>query len=361
MFRFELSALRRLLRALPSVTMLAVAPPLHAQQAGGPPATPVKVVPVARETVIETLTAVGTLRANESVLIRPEIAGRIQTIHFREGEPVAAGAPLVTLDPAEYKAQVAGSQADVTLSELNFERQRNLDRSRLASQQDLDNARAKLDQARAQLDLDRVRLDKTVIHAPFAGTVGLRAVSPGAYVSPGQDIARLDSLNPIKLDFRVPEVQLARLKVGQPVAVRIDAYADRDFRGEILAIDPTLDEITRTVLVRARLANAEGLLRPGVFARVQLEIARREQALVIPEEAIWPVGRQTLVYVVKDGRAESVPVELGLRQAGKVEVKNGLAADAQVVTDGQMKLRPGAAVKIAEPAAPPAAGARQGG
>ncbi|HMV39397.1 MAG TPA: efflux RND transporter periplasmic adaptor subunit, partial [Plasticicumulans sp.] len=329
--------------------------------AGGPPATPVKVVPVARETVIETLTAVGTLRANESVLIRPEIAGRIQTIHFREGEPIAAGAPLVTLDPAEYKAQVAGSQADVTLSELNFERQRNLDRSRLASQQDLDNARAKLDQARAQLDLDRVRLDKTVIHAPFAGTVGLRAVSPGAYVSPGQDIARLDSLNPIKLDFRVPEVQLARLKVGQPVAVRIDAYAERDFRGEILAIDPTLDEITRTVLVRARLANAEGLLRPGVFARVQLEIARREQALVIPEEAIWPVGRQTLVYVVKDGRAESVPVELGLRQAGKVEVKNGLAADAQVVTDGQMKLRPGAAVKIAEPAAPPAAGARQGG
>lgn len=361
MFRFELSALRRLLRALPSVTVLAVAPPLHAQQAGGPPATPVKVVPVARETVIETLTAVGTLRANESVLIRPEIAGRIQTIHFREGEPIAAGAPLVTLDPAEYKAQVAGSQADVTLSELNFERQRNLDRSRLASQQDLDNARAKLDQARAQADrAGEGRVDHGLVEA-HAVEVELRAVSPGAYVSPGQDIARLDSLNPIKLDFRVPEVQLARLKVGQPVAVRIDAYAERDFRGEILAIDPTLDEITRTVLVRARLANAEGLLRPGVFARVQLEIARREQALVIPEEAIWPVGRQTLVYVVKDGRAESVPVELGLRQAGKVEVKNGLAADAQVVTDGQMKLRPGAAVKIAEPAAPPAAGARQGG
>lgn len=356
---------RPALRPAPSVALLvalfAAGPAATAQQAGGPPATAVKAVAVARETVIETLTAIGTLRADESVVIRPELAGRIQTIHFREGEPVAAGAPLVTLDPAEYKAQVAGSQADVTVSELNYERQRNLDRSRLASQQDLDNARAKLDQARAKLDLDRVRLDKTVIHAPFAGTVGLRSVSPGAYVSPGQDIARLDSLNPIKLDFRVPEVQLSRLSVGQPVAVRIDAFAERAFRGEIFAIDPTLDEVTRTVLVRARLPNPDGALRPGVFARVQLELARREQALVIPEEAIWPVGRQTLVYVIRDGKAESVPVELGLRQAGRVEVKSGLAPDAMVVTDGQMKLRPGAAVKLAEPAAPPAAGPKQGG
>lgn len=335
-----------------AAVIVGAAGPADAQQAGGPPALPVKAVAVKRDTVIESITAVGTLRANESVLIRPEIAGRIQTIHFREGDPVVAGVPLVTLDPAEYKAQVAGSQADVTVSELNYERQRNLDRSKLASQQDLDNARAKLDQARAKLQLDQVRLDKTVIHAPFAGVVGLRAVSPGAYVSPGQDIARLDSLNPIKLDFRVPEIYLARLRAGQVVEARVDAYPGETFHGEIFAIDPTLDETTRTVLVRARLANAEGELRPGVFARVQIELARREQALVIPEEAVWPVGNQTLVYVIKDGKAESVPIELGLRQAGRVEVRSGLAPDVLVITDGQMKLRPGAAVRLVD--APPA-------
>ena len=313
------------------------------------PPLPVKAEPVTRATLNIEVTAVGTLRADETVMIRPEIAGRVATIHFREGQTVNAGDPLVTLDQDEYKAQLAGSAAQVGLEESSYRRLQDLDRKNLTSQQNLDEAKAKLDASRAQQELNRVRLDKTVIRAPFAGTVGLRLVSPGAYVKPGDDIANLESLGAMKLDFRVPETYLARLATGQSLAARVDAWPDQDFEGTIYAIDPALDPETRTVLLRARLPNKGNKLRPGLFARVNLILERRENALMAPEQAIVPLGQTPFVYRVVDGKAVMTPVKLGLRRPGQVEILDGLSPGELVVTDGQLKIRDGAAVTVLPP------------
>lgn len=310
------------------------------------PPTPVRVEPVTRATLNIEVTAVGTLRADETIIIRPEIAGRVATIHFKEGQTIGAGDPLVTLDQDEYKAQLAGSVAEAGMDDISFKRLQDLQRKNLTSQQNLDEAKAKLDAARARQALDQVRLDKTVIRAPFAGTVGLRLVSPGAYVKPGDDIANLESLGSMKLDFRVPETYLARLNIGQTLTARVDAYPDQGFEGAIYAIDPALDPDTRTVLLRARLPNKGNKLRPGLFARVSLILERRDSALVAPEQAIVPLGQTPFVYRVVDGKAVMTPVKLGLRRPGRVEILDGLNPGDQVVTDGQLKIRDGAAVTV---------------
>ena len=327
---------------------------LAQQKSGEPPPMPVKAAPVTRATLNVEVTAVGTLRADETVMIRPEIAGRVATIHFKEGQTVNAGEALVTLDQDEYKAQLAGSSAQVGLEESSYQRLQDLQRKNLTSQQNLDETKARLDAARAQQELNQVRLERTVIRAPFAGTVGLRLVSPGAYVKPGDDIANLESLGAMKLDFRVPETYLARLNVGQTLTTRVDAWPDQSFEGSIYAIDPALDPETRTVLLRARLPNKGNKLRPGLFARVSLILERRENALVAPEQAIVPVGQQTLVYRVVDGKAVMTPVKLGLRRPGQVEILEGLNAGDLVVTDGQLKIRDGAPVAVEPPPAQPA-------
>ncbi|MCB1768870.1 MAG: efflux RND transporter periplasmic adaptor subunit [Candidatus Competibacteraceae bacterium] len=327
---------------------LASVVPVLAQQKERPP-TPVKVAPVTRETLNVEVTAVGTLRADEAVVIRSEIAGRVATLHFREGQAVRRGEPLVTLDQEEYQAQLASSAAQLALEESSYQRLQDMDRKNLTSQQNLDEAKARLDTARAQQELNRVRLSKTVIRAPFDGVIGLRQVSPGAYIKPGDDIANLESIGAMKLDFRVPEVYLARLAVGQTLAIRVDAYSDQRFDGAIYAIDPALDEETRTVLLRARLPNQGNKLRPGLFARVNLILEQRENALVAPEQAIVPVGQQIFVYRVVDGKAVTTPVKLGLRQPGQVEILEGLQAGDQVVTDGQLKIRDGVPVSVTSP------------
>ncbi|HAS51036.1 MAG TPA: efflux transporter periplasmic adaptor subunit [Gammaproteobacteria bacterium] len=322
-------------------------PVLAQQKPDGPPSsTPVKTALVARETLNVEVPAVGTLRADETVVIRPEIAGRVAVIHFKEGQTVRQGDPLVTLDQEEYQAQRASSAAQLALEESSFRRLQDLERKNLTSQQNIDEARARLDAARAQQQLNQVRLDKTVIRAPFDGTVGLRQVSPGAYVKIGDDIANLESLGSMKLDFRAPETYLARLTVGQNLAVRVDAWPDQAFAGTVYAIEPGVDEETRTVLLRARLPNKGGQLRPGLFARVGLVLERRENALVVPEQAIVPVGQKTFVYRVVDGKAAMTPVTLGLRRPGKVEIVEGVSAGDEVVTDGQLKIRDGAAVTV---------------
>ena len=337
-----------------SAALVIFIPPVSGQQKPSEP-TPVKTATVTRETLNVEVTAVGTLRADETVVVRPEIAGRVAAIHFKEGQAVRQNEPLITLDQAEYQAQLASSAAQFALEESSFRRLQDLDRKNLTSQQNLDEARARLDAARAQHELNRVRLDKTVIRAPFDGTVGLRLVSPGAYVKPGDDIANLESLGSMKLDFRAPETYLARLASGQTLAVRVDAWPDQPFEGAVYAIEPGVDEETRTVLLRARLPNKGNKLRPGLFARINLVLERRENALVAPEQAIVPVGQNSFVYRVVDGKAAMTPVKLGLRRPGQVEIVDGVNAGDVVVTDGQLKIRDGAAVKALPPEGQPPA------
>ena len=307
------------------------------------------VAQVTTQPLADRLRAVGTLTANESVLIRPEIPGRVERIHFEEGQPVKAGDVLITLDSAEYRAQVAQTEATVEANRLTFERSAELVQKNMLSQQDYDQATARLAESRALLQRHRVLLDKTALRAPFDGVAGLRLVSPGAYVRPGQDLVNLEDLDPLKIEFRVPERHAAAMTVGRPLTVRVDAVPGREFSGTIYAIDPRLDASTRTFALRGTVPNTEGLLRPGMFAQVELTVGERPQALVIPEQAIVPRGERLFVFKVVDGKVAFTPVRTGLREPGIVEIVDGLAPGDTVVTEGQMKLRPGMPVTVRAP------------
>lgn len=312
---------------------------------GGPvtvEARSVEIGPMARE-----ITAVGSLMAGESVMIRPEIAGRVLAIAFEEGQHVAKGHPLFRLDDSTLAADLDQARANLVLSKSNADRA-----SRLAAQgagtvrtqEEADN-KLRIDQAK--VEQARAALAKTQIVAPFAGLVGLRAVSVGAYVAPGQNLVNLEAVDPIKVEFRVPELLLAHVRTGQAVEVAADSYAGRLFSGSVYAIDPAIEAAGRSLVVRARIPNPEHLLRPGQFVRLSLKVEGAAESISIPEEAVVPKGDTFMVFKVVDDKAVPAPIKLGHRLGGMVEVTEGLAAGDVVVTAGQMKLRPGAAVKVA--------------
>lgn len=325
----------------------ALAQPAGKSGAGGaPPPMPVKAAAARVAPAVDEGTAVGTLRADESVTIRPEIAGRVAQIGFAEGQAVKKASLLVRLDQAELKAALASSRAQAALDRQRLERAEDLRVKGFISQQALDEARSNLARSAAKQAEDDAKLAKTEIIAPFGGVAGLRQVSEGAYVAAGTDIARLEKIDQLKLDFRIPEVLLSRLRGGQLVRIGVDAYPDANFSGTIYAIEPAVDEQTRTVQVRARVANTELKLRPGMFARVRLQLEVREKAIWVPEAAIVPRGQESFVYRVSKGKVELVKVRTGLRKPGEVEVHEGIAAGDLVVTDGIQKIGPGSPVSV---------------
>ncbi|HEY7760459.1 MAG TPA: efflux RND transporter periplasmic adaptor subunit [Burkholderiales bacterium] len=328
---------------------------------GPPPGLPVKAVQVRLGEVQADVYAVGSLLAEESVLIRPEIDGRVVDIHFAEGQHVAKGAKLVTLDPAEYRAQLAQAEAQARTDAQRYERAKELLAQKFISQEALDVARNNVDRSEALRREAEVRLSKTVISAPFPGTVGLRLISPGAYVEKGTDIVRLENIGSIKLDFRVPELYSSQVRAGQQVAVRLDAFPGEQFTGRIYAVEPVVDEKTRTVLLRARVPNQGLKLKPGMFVRVALTLETRKNAILVPEPAIWPQGQDSFVFRVEGGKAMLTKVEIGARRPGEVEIVAGLSPNDTVVTEGQMKLRDGAPVMVLPSQPPPTAGGGSSG
>jgi membrane fusion protein (multidrug efflux system) len=319
--------------------------------AGPPPAMPVKAAAARIAPAVDEVSAVGTLRADEAVTIRPEIAGRVAEIRFNEGQAVARGALLVKLDQSELGAVLASSRAQLKWEEQRLERAEDLHKKGFTSQQGLDDQKTSLVRAKAKLAEDEAKLAKTEMRASFAGVAGLRQVSEGQYVAAGTDIARLEKIDQLKLDFRIPESFVGRLKTGQAVKVLLDAYPADAFAGTVFAIEPAVDEQTRTVLLRARVANAGLKLRPGMFTRVQVRLGVRENAIWIPEAAIVPKGQDTTVFRVLagpdgGGTVEVVRVQTGARKVGAVEIVKGLAAGDLVVTEGTQKVGPGSAVSF---------------
>jgi len=337
--------------------LIAFAPAWAPAQPKAPPAMPVRAALAKVAPAVDEASAVGTLRADEAVVIRPEIAGRIAEIRFKEGQRVERGAVLVRLDQAELAAVLASSRAQAGLDRQRLERAADLFKKSFISQQAYDESRANFARSSAKQREDEARLAKTEIRAPFPGVAGLRQVSEGAYVAAGTDIARLEKLDELKLDFRVPETFVGRLKPGQPVRVQLDAYGEQAFPGRIYAIEPSVDEATRTVLVRARVANPERKLRPGMFARVWAQLAVRENAVWVPEQAIVPRGQDSFVFRVADGKVELVKVQTGNRKVGEVEIVRGIAAGDRVVTEGTQRLGPGSTVTVMERPPKPAAAA----
>jgi membrane fusion protein (multidrug efflux system) len=275
---------------------------------------------------------------------------------------VAKGARLVTLDQSEYKAILAQSEAEAKLATRRYDRSQELRKQNFISQEAVDEARSNLDRSAARRQETEVKLAKSEIRAPFAGIVGLRQLSPGAYVKEGADIARLEDIDSIKLDFRIPEVYLANLRKDQEVAVRVDAYPNQEFKGRIYALEPGVDEKSRTLLARARIDNKDRRLRPGMFARVVLTLGSRDAAIVVPDQAIVPRGDSVFVFRVVDGKALLTPVTTGARAPGEVEILKGLSPKDVVVVDGQLKLQDGASVMIlGDPPVPSAAAPKKEG
>jgi membrane fusion protein (multidrug efflux system) len=322
--------------------------------AGAPVAVEVAAVKPTR--VQEDAVAIGTLRSNESVVVRPEISGRISAINFVEGRPVEKGQLLVALDASVYAAEVQQAKANLALAETHFKRTTELEREKFVSPNAKDQALNALRVGQATLALAEARLAKTEIRAPFAGVIGIRQVSVGDYVKEGQDLVTLEDISSLKVDFRLSELLLAELKRGQAVEVASDALPGRGYTATLDAIDPLVDQNGRAVILRARLKNTDGQLRPGMFVRTRVILAERPRALTVPEEALIPVGADQYVFRVTDGKATRVKVRTGLRRDAQVEITEGLQAGDMVVTAGQLRLRDGAAVRIGEPATPAAAG-----
>jgi membrane fusion protein (multidrug efflux system) len=312
-------------------------------QKGGPPsfAMPVEVAPVAVGPITETVNAVGTLEANESVMIRPEILGRVTRVNFQEGQKVEQGRVLLELDSAELEAQLGQAAASLEIAQLDHDRMKRLIANDNVSRRELDQAASNLKSAEATYKLFQERLSKTKIRSPFAGYLGTRRVSPGDYVQPGRDIVNLEDIHTLKINFMVPETFFSQLAMGQKVEVRVDAFRGQTFEGTVYSIDPRVDEVSRTVRVRARIPNNEGKLRPGMFANVALVLGHTERALLIPEEAIVPQQDKTFVFRVDEKTARFTEVKLGGREQGKVQIVNGLEATDTVVTGGVQKIRDG--------------------
>ncbi len=326
-----------------------VAPASGPVEAKAAPAIAVEAEQVSIGSVERAIEAVGNLASNESVILSPEISGRITQILFEEGQAVQKGAPLVKLDDAISRAEMAQVEASLKLSQANYERAKTLFAQQTGTGRARDEAQAKLSTDQAGLNLAKARLEKATITAPFDGIAGLRKVSIGDYVNPGQEMFNLESIDPLKVDFRMPEIYLGVLKVGQKIQVAVDAFPDRRFEGEVYAIDPRVDSNGRTVVLRAKLANAEGVLRPGLFARVNLVVGTNDRALIVPEQALIPQGNDRYVYRVVDNKALMTKVGTGQRRKGQVEITEGLTEHDMIVTAGQMKLRPDAPVTVLAP------------
>jgi membrane fusion protein (multidrug efflux system) len=329
---------------------------------GGPPggfAVPVEAQAVRVGLRRKEAEAIGTLRSWESVVVKPEVTGRIAKIAFEEGTFVKAGALLVELDTAEAEAEVLRTKAALELAQETYQRALKLRQQGAGSVATLDRAQADLAAAEANVKLAEARLAKMRLVAPFDGVLGLRKVSVGALLTPGQEIVNLEQINPLKVDFKVPEMLLASVKVGQVIRLRLDAMDRRTVDGTVYAIDPLLETGGRAIVLRARIPNPDGVLRPGLFARVVLTIEEKPDAIFVPEQAVLPGSDGSMsVFKAVDGKAVMAKVALGERIKGEVEVTAGLEPGDVVVTAGLPKLRPGVPMCLlpGPPGAKPAEG-----
>lgn len=317
---------------------------------GNAPATVTTVV-LQPSSWTDTIDAIGTAHANESVTMTAKVSETVQRVDFESGDLVHAGQVVVTLSNAANLADLNEAAANYRDAEQSFERQQTLIARQLVAASTLDTLHAARDAAKARMDQVRASLSDRVITAPFDGVLGLRQVSPGSLVTPGTVIATLDDVSVIKLDFSVPERELPALAKGQPVIARSEAYPDKSFDGTIASLDSRVDPVTRAITVQAQIANPERKLRPGMLLDVAVQRPARD-TLQVPELALQQVGQQAFLFRVgADDKVEQVPVTIGARRPGAVEILDGVKAGDRVVVEGTVKLHPGS--KIVEATADP--------
>jgi membrane fusion protein, multidrug efflux system len=323
--------------------------------AGG--AVAVEVAKAELRSIQDDATAVGSVRSRQGVMLRPEVSGRVARIGFSDGQAVRKGQLLVQLADQLQQAELRQAQAQVGIAQANYQRNKDLVAQNFVAQRVLDESAANLEVAQAQAALAATRLARMKIVAPFDGIVGIRNVSVGDYVKDGADLVGLEDIASVYVDFRLPERFLTRVQARQRVEVTLDAMPGKPMVAVVEAMDPLLDANGRSMLVRARLDNTQGVLRPGMFARVRVLFAQRNDAVMVPEEALVPQGAKQYVFKVLPGGSGTGPtsrrveVALGARRDGKVEVQGtGIAAGDSVVTAGHARLgrTDGQALRIIE-------------
>ena len=334
-----------------------------AQPAPASPATPsgparptaVETVKVETQTLVDETQAVGSLRSRQGVMLRPEVGGRVKEIFFNDGQRVRKGQVMVQFEDQLQQAQLSQAKAELSIAEANHKRNQELVAQNFISKRSLDESGAALEVARAKLALTDATLQRLKVLAPFDGITGLKQVNVGDYLKDGADIVNVEDLEAVLLDFRLPERFQAKIRSGQKAQLTVDALPGRPFTAVVQAVDPLIEANGRSVGVRGCIDNRQQQLRPGMFARVNAVFGSRENAMVIPEEAIIPQGGRTFVVKVVAGEkpdslmSERVVVKTGLRLPGKVEILEGLAAGDTVVTAGHQRLqKDGTAVRVVD-------------
>ena len=309
--------------------------------------TPVRAIVAEPTSLRDFISVNGSTLAREEVMVSSEVPGKITQILFREGTYVREGTPLIQLDDQELRAQLERLKVQQELSEKIAERLKALYEREGVSLQEYEIAASEARQVQAEVDLLDVQLEKRTIRAPFSGVLGLRQVSEGSYLSPGTPIVRLVSTNPIDLEFTIPEKYSSSIERGGKVSFTIDGRAG-DFEATIIAKDPNIDPETRTLRVKASAPNRDGTLLPGAFAQVTVNLQDFENAILVPTQAIIPELGGKSVYLFRNGVAEAVEVETGIRRNVQIQVLSGIEPGDTVITTGVLQLRPGAAVRISQ-------------
>ena len=360
-------ACARIQAAVAAVTLACALAPQTAMAQDTNKAVPVVAVEARQLAFRDRVEALGTLRANEAVTITAVVADKISSINFQDGDRVEKGQILAEMVTTEERALLDEARSTMEEARSQFERSQSLSNRRLTPETILDQKRRDFETAKARLAATEARLSDRILRAPFAGRMGLRIVSAGALVAPGDVIARLEDDSVMKLDFSVPSTFISTLKPGLEIQATARGYDGETFRGKVASIDNRVDEITRTIRVRAVLPNSDRRLVPGVLMNIDLFKNPRE-AVAVKEEALVPIGTDTYVFVVDQEKkiAERRRVQPGSRRPGLVEITTGLQPGELVVTDGTIKLRPGAAIELqrtetieAEPSETPSVQSRQ--
>jgi membrane fusion protein (multidrug efflux system) len=319
----------------------------------------VEVAKVESMTLVDETQAVGSLRSRQGVMLRPEIGGRVKQILFSDGQRVRKGQLMVQFEDQLQQAQVAQARAELSIAEANHKRNQELVAQNFISQRSLDESAAALEVSRAKLALAQATLQRLQVLAPFDGITGLKQINVGDYLKDGADMVNVEDIDAVLLDFRLPERFQAKIRAGQKAQLTVDALPGRPFSAIVQAVDPLIEANGRSVGVRGCIDNRQQQLRPGMFARVNAVFGSRDNALVIPEEAIIPQGGRTFVVKVVAGDkpdaliSQRVPVKVGLRQPGKVEIVEGLSAGDTVVTAGHQRLqKDGTSVRVVDLAQP---------
>jgi membrane fusion protein (multidrug efflux system) len=315
-------------------------------EGGGPPPPVVTVVEVRTDPVTRSIEGVADVAAAEAVVLTAKFAGRVAEVLFREGERVARGQPLVRLDAEQEAAEVAVLRAGADELRGQIERRAVLAEEGALPRGEVEDLRRQLRAAEARTQSARAVLQDTVVRAPFAGTVGLRDLSPGALVQPGDEIATLDNIDSVRLRFTVPERDIGRLRIGSAVEARSPAFPDRVFRGRLASFDSRLDPEQRTLAVEARLPNPDRLLRPGMLANIRIDAETNADAMVVPAQAVQARGDTQFVYRIVGGCAERVAIAIGQREPDRIEVLRGLRPGDRIAVEGLQNLSGGEAVTV---------------